>query len=131
LFPKGATSATDVAVGSNSASIVNVGSVVSEQGNMGQVNYAASKGGVLGMTRSLAKEVACRNINVNAVVPGFIDSPMSQAVPDHVKDKIVQRIPLGRFGTPNEVADLVCFLLSPRSSYITGEYVTISGMISL
>jgi NAD(P)-dependent dehydrogenase (short-subunit alcohol dehydrogenase family) len=111
--------------------IVNIGSIVSEKGNLGQVNYAASKGGVLGLTRALAKEVAIRNVNVNAVVPGFIDSPMSQAVPDHVKERMMNQIPQRRFGNPCEVADLVSFLLSERSSYITGESIAISGMISL
>lgn len=111
--------------------IVNVGSIVSVQGNLGQVNYSASKGGVLGLTRSLAKEVASRNVRVNAVIPGFIDTPMAQAVPEQVKQQIIPKIPLGRFGEPSEVANLVCFLLSPRSSYITGEAVTVSGMISL
>jgi NAD(P)-dependent dehydrogenase (short-subunit alcohol dehydrogenase family) len=113
------------------ASIVNIGSIVSELGNLGQANYAASKGGVLGLTRALAKEVANRNVRVNAVLPGFIDTPMARAVPDHVRERIVKGIPLGRFGRPDEVADLVTFLLSPRSAYITGESVAISGMISL
>ena len=112
-------------------SIVNVGSVVSELGNIGQTNYAASKGGVLGMTRSLAKEMAYRNIRANSVVPGFINTPMAHAVPDHIKERIVQGIPLKRFGSPSEVADTVAFLLSPRSSYITGESIRVSGMISL
>lgn len=125
VFPK----ETDRTV--SSGSIVNVGSIVSERGNLGQVNYAASKGGVLGLTRTLAKEVAIRNVNVNAVVPGFIHSPMSQAVPDHIKERMMHQIAQRRFGNPEEVANLICFLLSPRSSYITGESVTISGMIAL
>jgi NAD(P)-dependent dehydrogenase (short-subunit alcohol dehydrogenase family) len=117
--------------GPKAAAIVNVGSIVSELGNMGQVNYAASKGGVLGLTRSLAKEVASRGVRVNAVVPGFIDTPMAQAVPDHIRERIIPKIPLGRFGTAEEVANLVNFLLSPRSGYITGESIAVSGMISL
>lgn len=125
VFPKG----NDRTV--SSGSIVNVGSIVSERGNLGQVNYAASKGGVLGLTRALAKEVAIRNVNVNAVIPGFIDSPMSQTVPDHIKERMMHQIAQRRFGNPEEVANLICFLLSPRSSYITGESVTISGMIAL
>ena len=117
---------------SNTFSIVNVGSIVSEYGNLGQANYAASKGGVLGLTRALAKETAHRNVRVNAVVPGFIDTPMAQAVPDTVKETIIlPKIPMGRFGRPDEIADVVTFLLSPRSSYITGESVRVSGMISL
>jgi NAD(P)-dependent dehydrogenase (short-subunit alcohol dehydrogenase family) len=116
----------------NTLSIVNVGSIVSEFGNLGQANYAASKGGVLGLTRALAKESAKRNVRINAVLPGFIDTPMAQAVPDTVKEQVIlPKIPMGRFGRPEEVADAVTFLLSPRSSYITGESVRVSGMISL
>ncbi len=115
-----------------SLSIVNVGSIVSEYGNVGQVNYAASKGGVVGLTKALAKETAKRHVRVNAVLPGFIDTPMAQAVPDTVKAQIIlPKIPVGRFGRPEEVADAVSFLLSPRSSYITGESIRVSGMISL
>lgn len=113
-------------------SIVNVGSIVSEFGNLGQANYAASKGGVVGLTRALAKECASRDVRVNAVLPGFIDTPMAQAVPDIVKKtKILPNIPLQRLGKPEEVANLVAFLLSPRSSYITGEAIRVSGMIAL
>jgi 17beta-estradiol 17-dehydrogenase/3alpha(17beta)-hydroxysteroid dehydrogenase (NAD+) len=118
-------------MGMPNVSIVNVGSIVSEAGNMGQVNYAASKGGVLGLTRSLAKEVAEHGFRVNAVVPGFIETPMTGAIPDHVRERLVPRIPLKRFGQPGEVADLISFLLSPRSSYITGESIAVSGMASL
>jgi NAD(P)-dependent dehydrogenase (short-subunit alcohol dehydrogenase family) len=138
LFPPSTTKAIDGSqtsslsrLASDYGSIVNVGSIVSEVGNVGQTNYAASKGGVLGLTRALAKEMAYRNVRVNAVVPGFIDTPMARAVPDHIKDRIVTGIPLKRFGTPAEVADTVAFLLSPRSSYITGELIRVSGMISL
>ncbi len=113
------------------ASIVNIGSIVSELGNLGQVNYAASKGGVLGLTRALAREVAIRNVRVNSVVPGFIDTPMAQAIPEHVKHRVMNQIPMKRFGTSTEIADVVSFLLSPRSGYVTGESVTVSGMISL
>jgi len=113
------------------ASIVNVGSIVSELGNLGQVNYAASKGGVLGLSRALAKEVAIRNIRVNSVVPGFVDTPMAQKIPERVKDRVMNQIPMKRFGTSLEIANVVLFLLSPRSGYMTGESVTVSGMISL
>ena len=113
------------------ASIVNIGSVVSEMGNLGQVNYAASKGGVLGLTRALAREAAIRNVRANTVLPGFVDTPMARAVPPHVRDRVTDRIPLKRFGTASEIADAVSFLLSPRSGYITGESITVSGMISL
>lgn len=113
------------------SSIVNVGSVVSEFGNLGQANYAASKGGVLGLTRALAKESARSHVRVNAVIPGFIETPMAQQVPDSVQQQIVAKITLRRFGRPEEVADLIAFLASPRSSYITGECIKVSGMISL
>jgi len=124
-------------------SIVNVGSVVSELGNLGQANYAASKGGVLGLTRALAKEVAIMpvgsvlepkrttSIRVNAVVPGFIDTPMSNAVPEQVLNQILPKIALRRMGTAEELADAILFLVSPRSSYITGEAIRVGGMISL
>jgi len=109
-----------------------VGLIVWEQGNLGQANYAASKGGVLGLTRALAKEVAAQRIHVNAVLPGFIDTPMSQAVPEPVLNAIKEKISLGRFGDPQDVANLILFLAScERSGYITGECIECSGMISL
>lgn len=114
-----------------SASIVNIGSIVSERGNIGQVNYAASKGGVLGLTRSLAKEVAARGVRVNAVVPGFIETPMTAAVPEKVLNGMKSRIALRRLGQPEDVANLVAFLASDRSKYITGEAIECSGMIAL
>lgn len=118
--------------GLQGGSIINVGSIVSEQGNLGQTNYAASKGGVLGLTRALAKEMAQRRIRVNAVLPGFISTPMSQAVPEPVLNAIKQRIPLGRMGDPRDIANLILFLAScERSGYITGECIECSGMLSL
>lgn len=114
------------------ASIINVGSVVSEQGNIGQVNYAASKGGVVGLTRALAKEVARNGVRVNAVIPGFIETPMSHAVPEHILAAIVQnKIALSRLGRPEDVANVIAFLASERSRYITGETIECSGMIAL
>ena len=130
LFPK-AKSGSDTNDPRPEASIVNIGSIVSELGNLGQVNYAASKGGVLGLSRALAKEVAIRNVRVNSVVPGFIDTPMAHAIPVHIKERVMNQIPMKRFGSTTEVANVVSFLLSPRSGYITGESVTVSGMISL
>jgi len=131
LFPKRPTDDVESGTGSHCSSIVNIGSIVSELGNIGQVNYAASKGGIMGLTRALAKEVAIRNIRVNAVIPGFIDTPMAQEVPSHVVERVINRIPMQRFGSPAEVANVISFLLSPRSGYITGESISVSGMISL
>ena len=129
LFPK--SHDKDANLPRPDAAIVNIGSIVSELGNIGQANYAASKGGVLGLTRALAKEVAIRNVRVNSVIPGFVDTPMAQAIPPHVKDRVMDRIPMKRFGSSSEIANVVLFLLSPRSGYVTGESVTASGMISL
>ena len=105
--------------------------IVSEQGNIGQANYAASKGGVLGLTGAIAKEVAYRRIRVNAVLPGFVDTKMAQAVPEPILNAIEKKIPLGRFGDPNDIANLVLFLASERSGYITGECIECSSMLAL
>ena len=125
------STAIDTSTSANTASIINVGSVVSQQGNLGQVNYAASKGGVLGLTRCLAKETARRGVRVNAVLPGFIATPMTDSVPEHVLRAIQPKIALGHFGKPQDVANLIAFLASERSCYITGEAIECSGMISL
>ena len=113
------------------ASIVNIGSIVGSYGNLGQTNYAASKGGVVSFTKSLAKEMARYKLRANVVCPGFIDTPMTKAVPDKVKEKMLQKIHLGRLGTAQDVADLVCFLSSERAKYITGEAIECSGLIEL
>lgn len=114
------------------ASIVNIGSVVSRTGNVGQSNYGASKGGVVGFTRSLAKEMARSGVRANAILPGFIDTPMAKAVPERIRDGIKGKIPLGEFGRPEDIANLTLFLASSeRSGYITGETIECSGMIAL
>ena len=114
------------------ASIINIGSVVSRTGNVGQSNYGASKGGVVGLTRSLAKEMARCGVRANAILPGFIDTNMAQAVPEHIRDGIQRKIPLRSFGRPEDIANLALFLASPeRSRYITGETIECSGMIAL
>ena len=110
-----------------SGRIVNVTSVVALTGNPGQANYAASKAGVVGFTKSVAREVASRSITVNAVAPGFIDTEMTQALPMDARDRMSDLIPLGRLGTPADVAAGVGFLLSPGAAYITGEVLNISG----
>ena len=107
--------------------IINLSSVVGVAGNSGQTNYSASKAGVIGFTKSLAKEVASRNILVNAVAPGFIDTDMTKVLSDSVKEGINAQIPLKRMGTPKEVAKVVKFLSSDDSSYITGQVINIDG----
>ncbi|MEN2997943.1 MAG: 3-oxoacyl-[acyl-carrier-protein] reductase [Brevinematia bacterium] len=107
--------------------IVNISSVVGIMGNAGQVNYSASKGGVIALTKSLAKELASRNINVNAVAPGYIDTDMTRVLPENVKQEILKLIPLGRMGQPEDVANVVAFLCSDMSSYITGQTILVDG----
>ncbi|XP_042149843.1 (3R)-3-hydroxyacyl-CoA dehydrogenase-like [Ixodes scapularis] len=108
-------------------SIVNLSSIVGKTGNMGQSNYAASKAGVVGFTKTVALELARHNIRCNAVMPGFIDTPMVAQVPERVMAKLLPCIPLGRKGTPEEVAEAVLFLCSPRSSYVTGSVLEVTG----
>ncbi|OGF62245.1 MAG: 3-oxoacyl-[acyl-carrier-protein] reductase [Candidatus Fischerbacteria bacterium RBG_13_37_8] len=108
-------------------SIVNLSSVVGLMGNIGQTNYAASKAGVIGFTKSLAKEVAGHNIRVNAIAPGFITTTMTEKIAQEIKDKFLQNIPMNRFGNCEEVANVVIFLLSSISSYITGTVINVNG----
>lgn len=107
--------------------IINISSVVGIAGNAGQSNYSASKAGIIGFTKSLAKEVASRNILVNAVAPGFIETSMTDVLKDEVKDEIAKSIPLKRMGTPEDVANVVKFLVSSDSSYITGQVIQVDG----
>ena len=108
-------------------SVVNVSSVVGLMGNPSQIAYAASKAGLIGFTKSYAKELASKNIRCNAICPGFITTDMTHALDEKVKDAYLNSIPLKRMGEPEEVANLVCFLLSKASSYITGETIKIDG----
>lgn len=110
-----------------SGRIINISSVVGVSGNAGQTNYAASKAGIIGFTKSLAKEVASRNILVNAVAPGFIETGMTDVLKDEIKQDIEKNIPLKRIGTPQDVANVVKFLASEDSSYITGQVIHVDG----
>ena len=107
--------------------IINISSVVGIEGNAGQTNYSASKAGIIGFTKSLAKEVASRNILVNAVAPGLIETNMTDVLKQEVKDEIAKNIPLKRMGTPQDVANVVKFLASEDSSYITGQVISVDG----
>jgi 3-oxoacyl-[acyl-carrier protein] reductase len=107
--------------------IINIGSVVGATGNPGQANYAAAKAGLIGFTKSLAREVGSRNITVNAVAPGFIDTDMTRALPDAQKEALIKQIPLGRLGQAAEIAQAVAFLASPQAAYITGTTLHVNG----
>lgn len=107
--------------------IINIASVVAFIGNPGQVNYAASKAGIIGLTKTIAKEYASRNITVNAVAPGFITTAMTDALPEQIKEEMKRAIPLARFGSAADVAQAVAFLASPHAGYITGQVIHING----
>jgi len=110
-----------------SGKIVNIASIIGIMGNAGQANYAASKAGVIALTKSIAKEVGSRSINVNAVAPGFIKTKMTDALKDEIRQKMLEAIPLRRFGEPHDVARLVLFLASDDASYIQGQTIVIDG----
>lgn len=107
--------------------VVSLASIVGAIGNAGQANYAASKGGLMAMTKSIAQEVASRGITLNCIAPGFVQTPMTDALPDTVKEALFKRIPMGRFGTPQDIANTVAFLASTEAGYITGQTVHVNG----
>lgn len=107
--------------------IINITSVVAFTGNPGQVNYSASKAGLVGLTKTLAKEYASRGITVNAVAPGFIITPMTEQLPEKIKEEMLKSIPVGRFGTTEDVANAIIFLALPESGYITGQVIHVNG----
>jgi len=117
----------DDLIASGRGRIINITSIVGQMGNIGQVNYAASKAGVIGMTKALAKELARHTVTVNAIAPGFIETDMVRGIPEPVKQKILDTIPMRRFGLPEEVAHAAAFLASDHAAYITGHVMNVNG----
>jgi 3-oxoacyl-[acyl-carrier protein] reductase len=111
--------------------IINIASVVAQMGNAGQANYVAAKAGLIGLTKAIAIEIASRNVTVNAVAPGFIETPMTDVLPEKVKEELKTRIPLGRMGTGRDVAAAIVFLASDEASYITGHVLDVNGGLYL
>ena len=114
-----------------SGRIVNMASVVAMTGNVSQANYAAAKAGIIGFTKSSAKELVSRNVTVNAVAPGFISTDMTDVLSDKIKDEMLKNIPAGRLGTPEDVANLVAFLVSDQAAYITGQVISVDGGMAM
>jgi 3-oxoacyl-[acyl-carrier protein] reductase len=110
-----------------SGRIINLSSVVGQMGNAGQSNYAAAKAGILGFTKSMARELASRGVTVNAIAPGFIVTAMTEALPENVRKAFLDQIPMGRFGTPEDVAELAAYLASDGAAYVTGQVIGING----
>jgi len=119
--------ALPVMMKARSGRIINISSVVAEMGNAGQANYVAAKAGLIGLTKAVAMEIASRNITVNAVAPGFVETPMTDVLPDKVKEDLKTRIPLGRMGSPRDIAAAIVFLASDEAAYITGHVLDVNG----
>jgi 3-oxoacyl-(acyl-carrier-protein) reductase len=119
------TAVIEIMIRQSSGTIINISSIVGEAGNYGQTNYSASKAALIGFTKSLSKEVARKGITVNAIAPGFVDTEMTRKIPENIKSKIVEQIPMGSFATPEEIADVVLFLCT--ASYITGAVIDVNG----
>lgn len=119
--------ASEMMVNQKEGKIVNLASIAGQMGNVGQINYAATKAGVIGMTKTMAKELARYNINVNAVAPGFINTPMTKVIPEKVKESMIKAIPLKRAGEPEDIASAVRFLVTDDSSFITGHVLSCNG----
>ena len=111
--------------------VINIASIVAQMGNSGQANYVAAKAGLIGLTKAIAMEIASRGITVNAVAPGFIETPMTDVLPEQVKDKLKERIPLGRMGSARDVAAAIVFLASDEAGYITGHILNVNGGMHL
>ena len=114
-----------------SGRIINVSSVAGLMGNAGQANYSAAKAGLIGFTKSLAREVASRSVTVNAVAPGFLESPMTDAIPEVTRNEVVKMIPMGRMGAPADVAGIVAFLASDLAAYVTGQVLVVDGGLAM
>jgi len=117
----------DHIMASKQGRIINITSIVGQMGNIGQVNYAASKSGIIGMTKALAREMARKGVTVNAIAPGFIETDMVRGIPDAVKEKVLAQIPMQRFGQPSEIAAAAIFLASKDAAYITGHVMNVNG----
>jgi 3-oxoacyl-[acyl-carrier protein] reductase len=111
--------------------IINISSVVALCGNAGQCNYAAAKAGIIGFSKSLARELAARNICVNVIAPGFINTDMTEALPEQIKEKLKDSIPAKRIGKPEEIAETVAFLCAQNSAYITGQIISVDGGMNM